>query len=226
MRRSCFLAIFLTLVAVTFLCAADNPRLTIKIADVKATTDDSLITVPIYISHPLDTLAGIELYLKLEKNNHLTFALDDVNEEGDWLAVDTCGTTISGWEWLGINSLEEGFFDLKISAMADWPNQKMTPPAAPATDEILVKIRLRYDDYLPLMQDTAFSIATEISGTGFSDPRGNSIGVVTRFEKVCQEFLGDSCLVWKNVRRGYLDTTIVRMEAGSAAIKDTLGGHK
>ena len=110
--------------------------------------------------------------------------------------------------------------------MADWPDKIETPPAQPAENDLLVNLKLRQDVEVPLGNDTVFSLVFDAKGSGFSDPKGNSIGVITTIEKECQEYAGDSCLVWKRVRRGYLDTAIVSFKPGSVTIIDTLGGSK
>jgi len=113
--------------------AADTPRITVRIAGVKLTAADTLVDVPVYISHPKDTLAGVEIHFKIAENPMLSFASTTTGKDGFWGAVDTAGGMLSGWEWVGVNSLDTSIYDLKVAGMADWPDQKIAPPAMPGT---------------------------------------------------------------------------------------------
>jgi hypothetical protein len=202
---------------------AQDYRIVLTVDNVIALRDDTLVTVPVYISHPGDSIAGMELYFKIDPNRNFTFAMDDIRLDGLWMAADTSGTIMSGWEWMGITSLEDGLFDLKVSGMADWPNKKVTPPAPPGEGDLLVKLLFRFDGYFPIADDSVFTIKVIPEKSGFSDPKGYSIGVVTKIERVCREYQGDSCLSWKRIRTGYLDTAIVKFNDGSITVVDSLG---
>lgn len=221
-----YLVLICLIMSLSGFAQADEQRLAINVDQVTAPLEDKLITVRVWLSHPLDTIAGVDLYVRIPENDRILFAYNEVDQTGIWPVIDTSGTMISGWEWIGINSKEGGNFDLKISALADWPDKVETLPALPAEKDLLVKLILRQRIDYPASTDTMLSVAIDSKSTGFSDPHGNSIGVVTTVERECQEYHGDSCLVWKNVRRGYLDTNVVRFSSGSVTIIDTLGSHK
>lgn len=221
-----YLILICVIINLAGLVRAEDQRLVINVDQVTAPLEEKLVTVPVWLSHPSDTIAGVDLYVRIPENNRILFTYNEVDQNGLWPVIDTAGTMISGWEWIGISSKEGSNFDLKISALADWPDKTETFPAMPAEKDLLVKLILRQQIDYPLAIDSIFLIMIDTKGSGFSDPHGNSIGVVTTVERECQEYHGDSCLVWKNVRRGYLDTNVVRFSNGSVTIIDTLGSHK
>jgi len=217
---------FLVLMAISFVLLGSAAgvsgeggyRVVVKIADVTATSADSLIRVPVQISFPKDTLAGVEMYFTIDENRNVHFASDDVRPDGLSRAVDTAGTIMSGWEWVDVNTLENTMFDLKMAGLADWPDQEMTAPVSPRDSAILTTLYLRLDDTYPLTAGTRFDIRINSKKSGFSDPTGNSIGVVTTHEKVCAQYIGDSCARWQVARVGVLDTTVVGFKNGSITI--------
>ena len=201
-------------------------RVVVKIADVTATSADSLIRVPVHISFPKDTLAGVEMYFTIDENRNIQFASDDVRPDGLSMAADTAGTIMSGWEWVDVNTLENTTFDLKMAGLADWPDQEMTAPVPPRDSALLTTLYFRLDDTYPLTPGTRFEVRINSQKSGFSDPTGNSIGVVTTHEKVCKEYVGDSCARWQVARVGVLDTTVVSFKNGSITIAgDETPGH-
>jgi hypothetical protein len=212
-----------TVIFVLLLCPsafAGDYRLTVTVADVMAQPDDTLIAVPVHISHPHDTLAGIELYFKLDQNRILSFASDETRKDGMLVAADTAGTILSGWEYLGINSLEKTTFDLKLVGMAEWPDDKVTPPALPTDKGLLVTLYFRFLDKLPLQSSARIEIPLIPEKTSFADPTGNTVGLVTTTKKVCSQFAGDSCVAWKRVKSAYLDTAVVHLQSGSITVTD------
>lgn len=200
--------------------ASDSTRISVTVADVSLTTADSMAIVPVYLTNTLDNLAGIELYFKIDENRILSFASDEVDSTGMSGALDTAGTLLSGWEWIGISSLENGLFDLKIAAMADWPNGTFQPPCLPQDGGVLGYLRLRINREQTKLSGGRIAIKIIRSGCGFSDPVGNSIGVTTKMEKQCQEMVGDSCLKWATVRVGFRDPAMIKLCGGSVTIID------
>lgn len=217
-RRISYLLI--SLIMASMALATETARITVNVADVSVTTEDSIAIVPVYLTNTIDSLAGIELYFKIENNRVLNFASDEVGASGMSGAVDTAGSLLSGWEWIGISSLENSLFDLKIAGMADWPDGSVQPPMIPQKNGILVYLRLRIDREFTRLSGGRHEIRIIREKSGFSDKVGNSIGVITKIEKQCQEMAGDSCLKWSTVRVGIRDTIAVKLINGSVTIID------
>jgi len=199
--------------------AAGERRIGVDVADVAVSPDDSLIAVPVHISFPQDSLAGIEIYFRIEDNPHLTFASDDIRDDGLVMAADTSGTIMSGWELVNATTPDNTLYDLKISGLAFWINDGTTPAAAPADTGMLVTLYFRLDNRRSLLPGQRFDISIDRSGTGFSDPQGNSVGIVTTHERRCDQYVNDSCVSWKVARVGKLDTTVVAFADGSITIE-------
>jgi len=195
-------------------------RLTLKVDDVTAKSGDTLIAVPVYISYPQDTLAGIEVHMRINENRKVHFATDQTGKDGLLVAADTAGSMLSGWEWIGVNSLDSNVYDVRVVALADWPNETITPPAGPAKNMRLMTLYLRNDPKVPIEKDPLkLDISINSEKTSFADPRGGTIGMVTSVEKVCSRYVGDSCVAWKQMKVGKLDTTMVKFTGGSITIK-------
>ncbi len=201
-------------------------RVSVSVENVTAARGDTLVTVPVRLSSPSDSIAGVELYFKIKSNRRIHFASDESRPDGLSMAVDTAGTLMSGWEWIGISTLENTLYDLKVAGLADWPNQKRTPPLPPQQNGVLVKLVFRVEPEELLTLDSLFAVTLVKAKCGFADPMGNSIGVVTRAEQICEEYQGDSCLSWKTVRKGVMDSTVVRLSGGSVLISgESKGGR-
>ncbi len=199
-----------------------KPRVIIDVPDTVLTINDTILILPIYLSNPYDTIAGVELHIRIEENRHVTFIVDEYATDGLIRAVDTAGTLISGWEWIGINSGESEYYDFKLASMADWPDRTVTPPIIPQDRGVLVKLLFKIDKLFPFVMDTHIKVIIETDKTGFSDDGGNTIGIVTTTERKCVEYVGDSCISWKAVRVGTLDTTVVKFNHGMISIIDSL----
>jgi hypothetical protein len=193
-------------------------RVKVSVADITAADTDSLIAVPVYISFPKDTLAGVEMLFRIAENSQVYFASDDVREDGILVAVDTAGTIMSGWEWIGVGSIDNTAFDLKIAGMADWPDQTLTPPAYPTDSALLTTLYFRRDLLYPVEKDIHLDINIDTSRTGFSDPTGNSIGIGVSYKQVCKTYDGDSCVAWSTVPVPQFDTTAVRLKMGTITV--------
>ena len=204
-----------------------EPRVTVRVGDVIASPDDSLVRVPVFLSNPKDTVAGVQFNLTIDQNYYLYFALDDITADGSELAVDTVGSLIGGWEWFGINSTESDFMKMKVAAMADWPGGTVTPPLQPQEGGLLLTLVFRMTKDTPMIfsEDVSIPIHLLYDGANIADYKGNSVGVVTTIEKVCAKMVGDSCVAWDTRRVGRLDSTIVDLQSGSILISDSLS-HK
>lgn len=222
MRRINILCFVLGLMLMVSSCgqAESTYRLTLKVDDVTAKSGDTLIAVPVYISYPRDTLAGIEIHMRIAENRKVHFATDQTGPDGLLVAADTAGSMISGWEWIGVNSLDSNVYDVRVVALADWPNQTITPPAQPAKNKRLVTLYLRNDTKVPMEKDPLkLDITINTEKTSFADPRGGTIGMVTTVERVCSRYVGDSCVAWKHMKVGKLDTAVVNFSGGSITLK-------
>ncbi len=222
-------AIFAVMVfaAVAILAAPPaGPRAAITVGQVTIGPKDSLAVVPVYLSNPVDSIAGVEFVLSIPENKRIHFAADEGNPGQLPLAVDTAGTLVSGWEWIAVGSPSKNVYDIKVAALADWPDNKRTPPLAPQKNGVLVKMVLRVDTSVPLMADTLFPITIVANKSGFSDPRGSSIGVVTKSTQKCDQYVGDSCVSWRTVRTASIDTTVAKFKGGSVRIATVAAGGK
>ncbi len=199
---------------------SDSPRVVVKLGDVVVSPTDTIARVPVYVTNQRDSIAGIELYALLEHNTVVSFRPDLSPDSGLADAVDTIGALMSGWEWIGANSFEGGLYDLKLSGMVDWPGGKITPPVGLNDRGVLAYLVFNVEaDFV--VEDTTFSLRIDPGNSSVADPHGNTIGIVTTIERECVERVGDSCLTWKTVRVGRLDTTITSFRDGSITISDS-----
>lgn len=198
------------------------PRVRVWMTPQQVSPYDTLVRVPVFLANPVDTIAGIELNLEIESNPFIEFALDDFNEDGLENALDTAGTLIGSWEWVGLNYTETDYSRMKVAAMADWPDGERTLPLPPQDSVLLMYLVFHNDHLYPLTGTVDVDISIQPEHTGFSDNMGRTIGVVTTIEKECEQFVADSCVSWKKKRVGRLDTTVVRMEDGVISIVDSL----
>jgi hypothetical protein len=197
---------------------ADENHVTMTVGNVTISARDTNLVVPVYFTNAVDKIAGVEFQVKLDQNHYVEFNADG----GTASAVDTAGTLVSGWEWIGVSSIDKTPFDIKFAGLADWPGGKINPPLAPQEDGILVKLRIRVKS--PALVPAGEKIGIHISPdkTGFSDPIGNSIGIKTEMVRKCREFRGDSCISWRMVKIATLDTVAVRLIDGSITFSDSL----
>ncbi len=193
-------------------------RLTLKIDDVTVSADDSIVAVPVYLSHPKDTLAGVEVHFRIKENPNIYFASAENGPDGLPLAADTAGSMLSGWEWIGITSLDSNVYDVRTVSLADWPNEVMTPPAIPADKELLMTLYLRMDKAHPVDETVTYEITVNSKKTSFADPTGSTIGMAKTMQKYCAQYVGDSCVSWRQKPVAGLDTTIASYQNGSITI--------
>lgn len=195
-----------------------NYRLTLKVADVTVSAADTIVAVPVYLSHPKDTLAGIEVHFRIKENPNIYFALAETGPGGQPRAADTAGSMLSGWEWIGITSLDSNVYDVRTVSLADWPNEMVTPPAAPSDKDLLMTLYLRMDPAHPVDATVKYDIAIDARKTSFADPIGNTIGLVKTMQKYCAQYANDSCISWRQRPVSSLDTTIASYQGGSITI--------
>lgn len=201
-----------------------GPRVTLTVGQVTITPDDSFAVVPVYLSCPLDSMAGVEFTLAIPENQRIHFPNDEGRPNGLPLTLDTSGTLMSGWEWIAATSPSKNLFDIRVMGLADYPDSKVTPPPPPQNKALLAKIVLRMDKADRLAVDSLIPIRVVAERCSFSDPRGTSLGIKTTETQKCEQYVGDSCLSWKTVRVGTRDTTEVKLKGGAVHISEAVKG--
>lgn len=210
------------LIMAALIFASDNGKqLSVRVADVTASPDDTLVAVPVYISFPQDSLAGVAMHFQIDRNHNLTFASDDVRPDGLLMSVDTAGSIMSGWEMVQAGTPDNTMYSVKLLGQAFWINKGTTKSAPPRDSALLTTLYFRLESPRLLLPGQRIEIKIDPDQSSFSDPIGNSIGVITTHEKRCVQYAGDSCISWKIARVGKLDTTAVGFQNGSI----TIGGE-
>jgi len=207
------------------LASVSSPRIALSIPDTAIAYGVQAVILPVYLDNPIDTIAGCEFHVVIDDNPYIRFAQGKANETGVTRMVDTSGTIVAGWEWMGVNYDKTRPNDLKVALLADWPNEAITPPLMPQKGGLLARLGFEVDEAFAIGNNRV-NIRIVTDKTGFSDIRGYSIGVVTSLERECVKYVGDSCQVWKTERIGRLDTTAVHLSSGSitASGDDGSGG--
>ena len=155
-------------------------------------------------------------------------------------SLDTNGTLTSGWEYIDSRSLGGIAYDLNVVGLADLPPPPVTPGIPPQEGGVLIKLLAEVYDIPDTMTERTVNIHVETSTLdhfGFSDPWGNSIGIVcdtipdTSFW-LCTQWAGEVCLIWVRVYGPpydsisidgydiicYLDTSVVHVFDGSVTV--------
>lgn len=221
MKKSGSIVILLSaiLILAALISAQDSgKRLNVRVGDVTVSPDDTLVAVPVYISFAEDSLAGVALHFSIDQSRNLTFASDEIRPDGLMLAIDTAGSIMSGWEMVQAGAPDNTMYSVKMLGQAFWINQGDTPPAAPTDSALLMTLYFRLKNPRLLVPGQKFDIRIDPDKSSFSDPIGNSIGVVTTYEDRCVQFRGDTCIKSQVVRVGKMDTTIVGFHDGSITI--------
>jgi hypothetical protein len=206
------------------------------VIDTVAESGEENVSVPIYVSNYLDTVAGFSLLLELDRPDLLSFDLN----------VDTAGTLVSGCELIATNHLGGDIHNLRIVGMANLPAPPFVSGIPPQLGSVpLVKMSVDVSEISDTMTNRVGNIIINHSTGfefGFSDPNGETIGAIrdsvldTAYYN-CLEWAGDSCVQWEEVEGppepydsmeiyyrpiSYLDTTRVFIHDGSVAV---LGGY-
>ncbi len=198
--------------------AKSQPRVKLWIPDVTVSPDAEIVRLPVFISNPKDTIAGVEMNLQIENNPYISFILDDFNEEGLELAVDKEGSAIKDWEFIDINGSETDMSTMRAVAMADWPDATRTPPMYAQDSTLLMTLVCRLETLYPLTADVKVKVNLKSEHTGISDHMGNSIGVTTTIERECVKYVADSCISWKNKRIGSVDPSVLQIRGCTVTI--------
>ena len=187
------------------------------------------VVIPIYMENTSDSVAGFSFWLQLSNPGVAHFQI----------GFDSAGTLCSGWQLIEARSLSGTSYDLKILGMA---NLLATPfnLKIPPQDGSIPLINVLLD--IELVPDTSVHRITDILPNtmldhfGFSDPQGQSIGVIvdsildTNYF-VCNTWAGEVCLdstqvsgppfdwivtEWKPFP--YLDTAAVHVTPGTLSV--------
>ncbi len=158
MRTGRFLVILLLAAANS--AVAGDTRVTLTVGSVLASTRDEIVTIPITLANPNDSLAGIEFQIKMEPNYYATFPWDE-ERAGQNLAGDSSGTLMSGWEWFSVSSLDKTEFDLKVAGMADWPNEKRHLPLRPQEGGVAAYVRVKLSRSMPTTSPIAIRLPAD-----------------------------------------------------------------
>ncbi len=189
-------------IAVWLFVASGNvlaePTLILNLPEVSADAGQQDIVIPVYLTNVDDTIAGFTIWMQLNR--------PDICEIE--ASIDTTGTLISGWEFTDSRSLSGQPFDLKVSGLANLPAPPSTPYLTPQDGSIpLFRIKLDAYDISDTVTDRTAIIMIQdqnVSHFSFSDPAGNSLGIIhdtipdTNLFR-CVSWQGDICLSWIQV---------------------------
>jgi hypothetical protein len=243
-KRSPELIVFSVILGLILLFAcpqanADEIRLRVEVDSTIACVGDSLVYIDVYLDTPLDSLAGFTTLIMLDNPNMIEFRMDDEGLSG----IDTAGTLISGWEYVNTNSLGN-YHNIRITAIANTLSAPFTPPLAPQSGGLLVRLKARvYDDVPAYLYGTSVTlfIVDNLSETNFSDPDGELIGVITQINYdttwyECLEWDGPTCIdsiestpesadwfVIYEIPYSFWDSTAVEFVNGAVTVPAPLG---
>ncbi|NMC43407.1 MAG: hypothetical protein GYA46_05760 [candidate division Zixibacteria bacterium] len=223
MRRFEYLTIVLLLAAAAvYAVTPAGPRVILAVGQVTIKPTDSVAIVPVYLTMPLDSLAGMDVTVTMPKNDRLHFPVDEGRPDNLPFALDTSGTMISGWEMVAASSPSKDLYSIRVMGLADMPDAPRTLPARPQEKGLLAKLILRVDKVERLAAgDTLIPLGIIGERCTFADPKGQAVGIKTTVTQKCEQYQGDSCLTWKTVRVGTMDTTVVKFRSGGVQIKET-----
>ncbi len=177
--------------------AADSPRIVFDVQDTTASPGESAAWLDLYLSNYVDTIAGLEFRLSVDRPDLVWFDLSGPD-------FDTAGALLSGFELvLARDSADHSIY--RLIALANLPFSGPETPGIPAQNGAVLA-RLPFST--AAQPDTTGGLTCNITVTGpytFSDPRGNSIGMVvvdtvpdTLFYR-CTAWDGDICLGWVQI---------------------------
>lgn len=195
---------------------------------------DSLKEISVFLDNPEEMMSGFVLWVDLDRFDFCDFKSP---------AVDTQGTLISGWEFVGYEFPSGNNRNVRVFAIADLLGGAITPGVLPQSGGLLVKLRLSIRNTLPFASDStvAFTIYPDVDTTQFSNNLGYLMGtttlmVVDTFYFRCEQWVLDSCLNWIETELQYAESsyidTVPRTEydstslfvAGSMVVRPTIRG--
>lgn len=211
-------ALALLLTAVTGLAGgggeADTPLLKIYVPDTVIPYEPGesrTFGLPVYFDNYQDTVAGLEVWLQLDRPDIVRFTVDSgLIQRSLPIIFDSAGTLCGGWEYLAVVSLAETGTDAKIVALANFQGGPVVPHMYPQTGGVLVYPHM-FSLNLPAAPAEFNRVLVHINdefsdATSFSDPYGQLIGwnpacdtVVDTAFFLCTAWDGDVCLSWERV---------------------------
>lgn len=220
-RFGYLILVFVLAAAFVSAVTPENPRVILAVGQVTIKPTDTLAVVPVYLTMPLDSLAGVDVTVTMPKNDRMHFPVDEGRPDNLPFALDTSGTMISGWELVAASSPSKDLYSVRVMGLADMPEAPRTLPAPPQQKGLLAKLILRVDKVERLAAgDTLIPLGIVGERCTFSDPKGTALGIKTTVTQKCEQYQGDSCLSWKTVRVGAMDTTVVKFRSGGVQIKE------
>jgi len=151
--------------------AQESLDLEVIVEDVTAFPGEQNVVIPIYMKNYHDIIAGFNLWLMLDRSDIMEFQI----------VLDLDGTLMEDWEIWGVNSLGGQGHDLVFYGISNFA-PPYTNAISPQYGEIpLVKVIADVYDIPDTMTERAVNIhvVTEtIDHFSFSDPNGNSIGIM------------------------------------------------
>ncbi len=229
----------LTLVALACLALipvarAQSPRLTVSVHIDYPTCLKSEIPVEVIIDHPLDSIAGFELWLKIDTTVPARFKLAS---EGN-IAYSLTGLPTAVYQFFSVRTLRGDASDVQIVGLAD---DDIVPPYrrgfAPGTHTVIrLAVQLQGGaDTLPQPM-AAIEIDQTPEHFGFSDPEGHAIGITGgQIDTSLVHFVPDSLfanfngcaamsdLNGDNLSLSFADLILLQaMVQGKVAVKDSL----
>ncbi|RKX24797.1 MAG: hypothetical protein DRP47_10820 [Candidatus Zixiibacteriota bacterium] len=232
----CFLLVSFTGLIPSSVVHADPPLVVLDVVDTSIALGQNNVYISVFLSNYYDTIAGFQFQLEVDRPDLVTFNFDN---DG----FDTTGTLLSGFEYVQAidTSLTGHLLWFRCIANAD-PFDGINTPGIPPQQEGLV-VRLPINT--TVSPDTTAGLTchlTIVSPFDFSDPWGNSLGVITdtltdTIYYKCVQWEADSCLEWIMVDgyteeydsvyiydylSGYLDTTVVIPSHGSITVVDAI----
>jgi Dockerin type I domain len=212
------------------------PRIILSAPDTVATVGQTF-EVRVYLDNFVDVIEGFQFVLRSTRPDLARFLFADTAYSPSFTGYDTTGTLTANYEYQqAINRAGNGS-EIWFRCIADLPfNGRSTPPTAPQQGGVGVKFRMRLSPPAVLTDNSLQLIIT--TPFDFSDPFGNSIGVVTdtTWDTLlldCMVGPPDSCTSWGPcedtlncdstqitfTRHSYLDTTQVVPNHGSLVVQ-------
>ncbi len=211
---------------------AQSVEVVLNVMDTSLSPGENNAFINVYLTNYYDTIAGFQFQLKINRPDLVSFNYEN---EG----FDTTNTLISGFEYVqAIDTSGTGNnLWFRCIANADPFDGIFTTGIPPQQGGLVVRLPVSTTPFA----DTLSSLTCDLDITfpyDFSDPWGNSLGVITdtlldTIYYQCTSWLEDSCLEWVMVDgdttnydsvyiyeyySGYLDTTVIVPSHGSITL--------
>lgn len=212
-RRQCvaigYRVLFGALIAISL---HSEPILTVQIEHAYVPSTDTSGTLTIYLENRVDSVAGFQFWLKLNRPDIALFTE----------TFDTVGTLASGFELVHVKSSSGTGTELQVIGLADdYLTPGYVPPITPHTGLVpLIRIPFRL---LPISDTTTDRTAAVMldpnpSWLSFSRPNGTMIGLSWQLVADtacwrCDSWIGDVCLGWHRVSLPPCDSTSIALDS-------------